>query len=396
MPTTTLTDRMLDRTSRSSGRVELWDTLVPGFGVRITAHQKSFFFSFRSPQAKTAEGKPVRRRVSVGEYPKCRLATARTKAAEIRDQVEHGIDPYYVEPSEPAKLLTFEALALDYLERYARKKKRSWRNDRAIVHNTLIPAWRERLVDSIKPKEVKGLLQAISDRAPVHANRIHEVLRMVFQWGVDEWDLEVNPGRMVKRLNTEFPRERVLTRAEIRSLWHVWERSSDPVASLLRLRLLTAQRGNQLHRLTRTDLDTYEDEVWWNVPSTLTKTRRPYRIWISPLARSVLSRHSPNDQGLYFGWDPEREVSQRYEHWCRTIELSKQCGVTNWQPRDLRRTAATLMAQRGISRFIIKRVLGHADKEITAVYDLYSYDREVKEAVLTLESAVREIVGEPS
>ncbi|MDX1996248.1 MAG: Arm DNA-binding domain-containing protein, partial [Thermoanaerobaculia bacterium] len=165
MPTTTLTDRMLDRTSRSSGRVEFWDTLVPGFGVRITAHQKSFFFSFRSPQAKTADGKPVRRRVSVGEHPKCRLATARTKAAEIRDQVDQGIDPYYVEPAEPPRVLTFEALALDYLERYAKKRKRSWKNDRAIVRRTLIPAWKERLVDTIRPKEVKGLLERISENA---------------------------------------------------------------------------------------------------------------------------------------------------------------------------------------------------------------------------------------
>lgn len=47
---------------------------------------------------------------------------------------------------------------------------------------------------------------------------------------------------------------------------------------------------------------------------------------------------------------------------------------------DLRRTAATWMARGGVSRFIVKRVLGHADHEITAVYDLYSYDKEVKEA----------------
>jgi integrase len=262
------------------------------------------------------------------------------------------------------------------------------------LHRTLIPAWKERLVDSIKAKEVKSLLESISSRAPVHANRVHEILRMVFQWGVDEWELEVNPGRMVKQLHSESPRERVLTRAEIRSLWQVWRRSDDPVSSLLRLRLLTAQRGNQIFGLHHSQLDAYGDDVWWNVPSTLTKTRRPYRIWICPEARAVLSRHLPDESGYYFDTDPERR-DWCHDYWRRTIELSKPSGVTNWQPRDLRRTAATLMAQGGVSRFIIKRVLGHTDKEITAVYDLYSYDREVKEAVLLLESAVREIVGEP-
>jgi hypothetical protein len=43
------------------------------------------------------------------------------------------------------------------------------------------------------------------------------------------------------------------------------------------------------------------------------------------------------------------------------------------------------MAQLGVSNFITKRALGHADREITAVYDRYSYDKEVKAAVLLLE-----------
>jgi hypothetical protein len=32
-------------------------------------------------------------------------------------------------------------------------------------------------------------------------------------------------------------------------------------------------------------------------------------------------------------------------------------------------------------RFIIKRILNHADSEVTAVYDLYAYDVEKKRAL---------------
>lgn len=395
MPTTTLTDRVLDRTPPKVGRLELWDTIVPGFGVRITAHQKSFFFSFRSPCARTADGKPVRRRVSVGEYPKLRLATARAKAAEIRDQVDQGVDPCYVEPIEPVKVVTFEEVALDYLERYAKKQKSSWKNDEWLIQKKLLPAWRSRPIGSITTREVRRLLEGISEGAPVQANRTHSTLRSIFQWGIRHWDLEVNPGRMVERLNRESPRERVLDRQELAALWRLWQRSSHLVASLLQLRLLTAQRGNQLCRLHSSQIETRGEDVWWNVPSTSTKTRRPYRIWLGPMSRGILADIRLNDEGFWFPWDPRRKRGDRGEVWERSVEISKPSGVTNWQPRDLRRTAATLMAERGVSRFIIKRVLGHADREITAVYDLYSYDREVKEAVLTLESAVREIVGEP-
>ena len=47
---------------------------------------------------------------------------------------------------------------------------------------------------------------------------------------------------------------------------------------------------------------------------------------------------------------------------------------------DLRRTAASLMAS-GVPRFVISRILNHsAEKDITSVYDRYSYDSEKRAA----------------
>ena len=49
---------------------------------------------------------------------------------------------------------------------------------------------------------------------------------------------------------------------------------------------------------------------------------------------------------------------------------------------DLRRTAASLMASGGVPRFVISRILNHsADKDITSVYDRYSYDSEKRTAM---------------
>ena len=44
---------------------------------------------------------------------------------------------------------------------------------------------------------------------------------------------------------------------------------------------------------------------------------------------------------------------------------------------DLRRTAASFMASGGVPRFVISRTLNHSEeKDITSVYDRYSYDAE--------------------
>ena len=40
------------------------------------------------------------------------------------------------------------------------------------------------------------------------------------------------------------------------------------------------------------------------------------------------------------------------------------------------------MAEMGISRFDISKVLNHVDKEVTAIYDLHTYDAEKKRALM--------------
>ncbi len=39
------------------------------------------------------------------------------------------------------------------------------------------------------------------------------------------------------------------------------------------------------------------------------------------------------------------------------------------------------MAELGVPRFIISRILNHADKGVTAVYDRYSYEKEKRTAL---------------
>jgi integrase len=59
---------------------------------------------------------------------------------------------------------------------------------------------------------------------------------------------------------------------------------------------------------------------------------------------------------------------------------------------DLRRTAATRMAEIGVPRFDISKVLNHTDQEVTAIYDHYAYDTEKKKALLKWSRRLEEIL----
>ena len=93
------TDRSLKALApaRKGKRYELWDTKIPGFGVRVNdetdrarkgkAGRISFVLYTRFP------GSPHPSRRALGRYGQLTLEAARDKAAQWRAMVDKGIDP---------------------------------------------------------------------------------------------------------------------------------------------------------------------------------------------------------------------------------------------------------------------------------------------------------------
>jgi len=71
---------------------------------------------------------------------------------------------------------------------------------------------------------------------------------------------------------------------------------------------------------------------------------------------------------------------------CERIRL--RAAIDDFTPNDLRRTAGTTMAELGIPRFIVERVLNHTDRTVTSVYDRYAYSKEKMAAVTKLGAYV--------
>jgi integrase len=71
--------------------------------------------------------------------------------------------------------------------------------------------------------------------------------------------------------------------------------------------------------------------------------------------------------------------------------VSGERGVP-WTPHDLRRTVATRIAEQlGVGgEQLIKRVLGHADGSVTAIYNRYGYVKEMREV---LERWTEDLIG---
>ncbi len=66
-----------------------------------------------------------------------------------------------------------------------------------------------------------------------------------------------------------------------------------------------------------------------------------------------------------------------------------------WTIHDLRRTAATEMGRLGVSRFIIGKVLNHADRSVTGIYDRHAYLQEKRQALDVWAQRLSELTVPP-
>jgi integrase len=96
---------------------------------------------------------------------------------------------------------------------------------------------------------------------------------------------------------------------------------------------------------------------------------------------SILKRRKEADEKSSWVF-PGRREGQPIVETKRVLEsIRTASGVKEWRGHDLRRTAASNMTAMGIPRFIVGRVLNHAESGVTAVYDRHSYDAEKKDAL---------------
>lgn len=389
MPTVTLTDRSIPKLKPKHTRVEYFDRALPGFAVRVTPKGvKTFVFLYR------VNGKL--RRLTLGSYPDVGLAEARGQARQALQKTSVGRD--VAAEKQTAKAHTFDALAHLYLEKHAKRKKRSWRDDARMIRQEL-DVWSGRPVAAIRRADVRDLLDGLVARgAPVLANRVLALVRKMLNFAIDQEWIEANPAAKLARPAAETSRSRVLADAELRIVWeYLAEPAPEPLdaaerrqwtltRSALSLRLITAQRGAEVLTMRWRDVV----DGWWTIPAEHAKNSLPHRVWLTPPARAVLA-----DVNAAIGATADRDAfvfaGSRGTRQRRNV--LDGLDLPDVRPHDFRRTAATRMASAGVSRLVIAKVLNHVEKGITSVYDRHGYDAEKRAALeqwaATLTAIVR-------
>jgi len=384
MPTRNLTVRLIDSIKPpQAGRVEYWDSDTPGFGLRVSASGRKTWVALYRHQGRV-------RRLTLGTYPTLPLADARDQAKDGLRAAAKGKDP--AGEKKTARFGdAFGDLAEDYINLHAKPNKRSWKEDRRALDRDLLPKFKHRKAADVTRREVIALLDAIRARgAAVLANRTLEIMRGIYNWGIDKERVDRNPCLGIKPAE-ETARDRVLTDDEIRKVWEAVDGQPLVIAGRFKLQLITAQRPGEIRRMRWGEID--EDTGWWTIPAEITKNGLSHRVWLPESALAVLK--AVKEQSGHAGWvfpSPAAKDGPVRSNTKPTAAICKAAGIS-FTPHDLRRTAASHMGSLGISRFTIGRVLNHVEKSVTATYDRHSYDQEKRSALETWAGRLKEILA---
>ena len=272
---------MVERLRPAAGkRLDYHDTVVQGLTLRITERGvKSWRVLYRHRQRLRA--------LTLGAVPVIGLADARERAREAIRRVSKGHDPAS-EKRADRKAETIAELADDYIERHAKRKKRSWKKDEWMLRRKVLPKWRHRAVKDIARRDVRLLVdQVAADGAPILANRLAALLSKLFKFALEDDLIGASPAVGIARPSIEQERDRVLSEKEIRQLWREFDGLPLAMAAYYKLRLITAQRGAEIASMQWAELDL--GAGWWTVPSGRSKNRLSHRVPLSSIAIEILN-----------------------------------------------------------------------------------------------------------
>ena len=422
-----LTDAYVKALRCKPGRnvMEVRDTDVRGLELRVTVNGVK---TWRLHYTRRSDGR--RRAISLGPYPALSLKAARSKAKGFQAEIEN--EEIKADPATDRQVRrrsqTFSQIADEWLDRHARpnKRPRAVRDDISMLDRHIRPRIGAMRITEITKRDVIQLLDEVAaqpdarkgrkpNRKMTHRpNRVFELIRAIFRWAIGRDLLTVDPTfGLSPPIRKEKARERDLSPDEIRRLWAMLDRTpadrsprrsegdvpmTRPIALAIKLALVTGQRIGEVARMATSELSLDEASLW-TIPGERTKNGQPNRVPLSSLALQLISEAreiagesawlfpSPNGDGPIDAHAPTRALARARE----------AIGLDDFRIHDLRRTAATRMAELGISPHTISMILNHVSARqgtITSkVYVQYSYDREKREALAAWSAKLEAMIS---
>jgi integrase len=352
-----------------------FDDDVPGFGIRLReGGSRSFVFQYKVGDRQ--------RRMNLGALSAVDFEKARKTARNLYHRVKLGEDP--ASDKAEAKVKLAETLGATIKLYLARQKSRLKPRSLVEVERHLLVHLRPLHSLPLAKIERRTIASRLFEIEQASGNRtrnsVRATLHAMYAWAIQEGMAELNPVTGTSRA-PEKSRDRVLSANELKAIWNALP--DDHFAAIIKLLALTGARASEIAALRW-------DEILDNMivlPAQRTKNGRSHVVPLSEPARAIINTQPRRvnldgktrelvfgfGEGAFAGWGKCRErLNER-------ITLATGKALPHWTPHDLRRTAATMMAEIGVQPHVIEAVLNHVSGHragVAGIYNRASYERE--------------------
>lgn len=353
-----------DPNSTQRARCILWDTEVRGFGLRIyPSGAKTFIISYRCQGRK--------RLMTLGPYGVLTLEQARANARKKLIEVLEGGDPLAARKNKD-RAETVSKLCKEYMAKYAigpnpeRPNKKSHVEDQRRIDKVILPAWRNRKIQSIRHSDVLTLRHKVGERSIYEANRIVALISVMWEFARKEGFIERtadNPARGIEKYK-ENKRTRWVTPEEMPKLiCSINEYPNIYARGAFLLFLFTGCRKSELLTAKWEYVDFERRQL--NLPDT--KSGEALHLPLSNAAIEIL-RNLPRagkNPYIFPGKIKGKPLVGIFKIW---NDIRTKAGVKDVRIHDLRHTVGSWLKQAGNDSYLVQQILGHSDGRTTERY----------------------------
>jgi integrase len=460
MATANLTDKSVRAKKAKAGqRIELWDSASPGLCLRVSGvadadqvrQRKVWVFRYR-----TDDGRQPR--FTLGMLTaKQGVKWARGKAEEHRVAVRQGADPSGERRRKRLEarrrdIRTFDDMARaylaacragDWMPKGRRQSERTLSGFENILKNHIQPELGDLRIEDLTRARVRQFLRDMRGKGiGTQVNRAQAFVRQAFSWVIAEYEgkvASVNPA-LGNAIVPETPRSRVLSDAELKSLWLALGTPSAlrikaegekgegrrvyisrSVAIALQLAMLLLQRRGEISGMMLSEVNLAQKA--WLIDAPRMKGRRQHLVPLPPYAvdlieeairlgdgarRAKIKALRENEQPTPSDWPvfpSPRDAAKSIKADSLTHALAailEAIGIQEATTHDLRRSGSTVLTSErlAVSPFVRSLVLSHVSSTDGGAsvsrehYDANSYASEKRRALEAWEALLLEIVGE--
>jgi integrase len=366
------------QSSPDGKRRYVYDIKENGLLVQITGTGRKTFQLYKKHR-----GNPVR--VSIGTFPEYSIENARKRAREIKASLDAGENPNDTTRAQRQEM-TFADLFQVYLERHAKIRKMTWREDERYYERHLLLIGKKRLSE-LSRNDIALIHSRIGEEHPTHANRVLALISSVIGRGIEYGLFEnVNPCTGIRRFS-EKSRDRFLNGEELSRLFSALENDQNPIArDFFFVALLTGVRRSDILKMQWSGIDF--KSATWRIQRT--KNGTPQTVHLTEAVLEILrDRHESADSIFVFpGLGKTGHLVEPKKAWKRVL---KAADIEDARIHDLRRTFGSWQAKTGASLPVIGKSLNHKNPSTTSIYarlDLDPVRTSIDKAVAAMLEAV--------